>query len=100
MKSDQYAEKIEQTREDIDKTLMTLENKLSPRELLDQALRWSGGDLHFRLGRVLRDNPIPTALLGISLLWLVVAGSRENGSLSEREHLNRHMQEVDSRLYI
>ena len=112
MKSDEslskehYIEEIEQTREDIDRTLLILQGKLTPRELWDQALRWSGGakGLSHTLGRTLKDNPIPTTLLGISLIWLVVAGMSSTRSplpareRFEREKINVQMQEVDPRL--
>lgn len=101
MKSDRYLEEIEQTRDEIDRTLHTLENKLSPRELWEQALRWSGGarELSRNLSRTLKDNPIPATLLGISLIWLVIAGTnRPLTYLSERDRLNREMEKVDPRL--
>lgn len=77
MNSEQYAEKIKDTRADIDKTLNTLEDKLSPKELWDQALKWSEGAREFSLnfGRTVRENPVPAALMGISLLWLMTAGT-------------------------
>lgn len=107
MKSDQYVEEIEQTRGDIDRTLHTLENKLSPRELWEQALRWGGGarEISLQLGRTLKDNPIPATLLGISLIWLMIAGTnnrqgayRQTGYMYDRERLNREMEEIDPRL--
>lgn len=101
MKSDEYVEDIEQTREDIDRTLNTLQEKLTPRELLDQAFRWSGGAREFSLnvGRTIRDNPIPATLMGISLIWLMAAGTGKRPPLDlSRERLNRKMQEIDPRL--
>ncbi len=103
LKKDQYIEEIEQTREEIDRTLLLLQGKLSPRELWDQALRSSGGarELSLNLGRTLRDNPIPATLLGISLIWLIVAGMSDNRPRPkpfERERINVHMQQVDPRL--
>lgn len=100
MKSDRYLEEIEQTREDIDRTLHILENKLSPRELWEQALRWSGGakELSRNVGRTLKDNPIPATLFGISLIWLVIAGTnRQVTCQPEQDLLNRQI-EIDPRL--
>lgn len=75
MNSEQYAEKIKDTRADIDKTLNTLEDKLSPKELWEQAAKWSEGarDFSANLGRIVRENPIPAALMGISLVWFMTA---------------------------
>lgn len=83
MNSEQYAEKIKDTRADIDKTLHNLENRLSPKELWEHALKWSGGAREFstNLGRIVRENPIPATLLGISLVWFMTAetGRRTEG---------------------
>lgn len=77
MNSEQYAEEIKHTRGNIDETLHNLEGKISPRELWDQAIKWSGGarDFSNNLGRMVRENPIPSTLMGISLLWFMAAGS-------------------------
>lgn len=105
MNSDQYVEEIEHTRQEIDRTLLTLENRLSPRELLEQAIRWSGGAREFslNLGRTVRDNPIPATLLAISLIWLMVAGTSRVAQYdlsADRERINRQMQDIDPRLNI
>lgn len=78
MNSEQYAEEIKHTRTDIDKTLHTLEDRLSPKELWDQALRWSEGarEFSYNLGRMIRENPIPSALMGISLAWFMASGTK------------------------
>lgn len=77
MNSDQYVKEIQHTREEIDKTLYSLEDKLSPRELLDQAIRLSGGakELSMYIGRTVRDNPIPATLMAISVIWLMAAAN-------------------------
>jgi hypothetical protein len=77
MNSDQYAKEIQHTREEIDKTLYTLEDKMTLRELFDQAIRWSGGakELSVYIGRTVRDNPIPATLMAISLIWLMAAAN-------------------------
>ena len=83
MNSEQYAEKIKDTRADIDKTLHTLEDKLSPKELWEQAIKWTEGAREFstNLGRIVRENPIPATLMGISLVWFMTA---ETGRRVER----------------
>ena len=100
MNSDQYVEEIEQTREEIDRTLLTLEDKLSPRELWEEAIRWSGGAREFseNLGRTIRDNPIPATLLAISLIWLMVAGTSRTAQYEYSR--NREMQDIDPRMHI
>lgn len=105
MNSDQYVAEIKQTRGDIDRTLLRLEDKLSPRELWDRAVRWSGGpkELSENLGRTVRDNPIPATLLAISLAWLLIAGTSKTsryGYDPERERLNRKMADIDPRVQV
>lgn len=75
MNSEQYAEKIKHTRAGIDETLHTLEDKLSPKELWEQAVKWSEGarDFATNLGSIVRENPIPATLMGISLIWFMTA---------------------------
>jgi Protein of unknown function (DUF3618) len=73
---DQIEREIKDTRAEIDRTLGALQYKLSPGQLLDQALGYlKGGPGEFtaNLGRSLRDNPLPVTLLGVSLGWLMLA---------------------------
>ena len=72
---------LARTRSRLDATLDELQQKLSPGELMSQAVTYikEGGGMEFghNLGRSVRDNPIPVALIGIGLGWLVVANSRK-----------------------
>jgi hypothetical protein len=67
---------IEATRDRIDSTLSELGDRLSPGQLLDQALAYvrdgAAGPRRFasNLGRTVQDNPVPVALVGIGLAWL------------------------------
>jgi len=67
---------IDATREHMERTLDALERKLSPGELIDQligAVRRNGGDFTRNLGVQVRNNPVPTVLAGVGLLWLMSA---------------------------
>ena len=68
------------TRAQLDGTIDALQQKLSPGELMSQAVTYfkegSGMDLSHNIGRSLRDNPVPVALIGVGLGWLVVSGKR------------------------
>jgi ElaB/YqjD/DUF883 family membrane-anchored ribosome-binding protein len=70
---------IRMIRSEMDETLRALERRFSPGELLDRALhRLPGGPKEFanNLGIALRDNPLPAALTGIGIAWLMAsAGS-------------------------
>lgn len=78
---DEVERDIERTRADIDRTLTILQDKISPAAVMDRALRStreSGGEFAASVGRTARDNPVPLALLGISLAWLMLS-NRDRG---------------------
>lgn len=78
---DEIEEEIQRTRAEMSRTLHALERRLSPGQLVDQALgyfRGSGeGSSEFatNLGRSIKDNPVPVTLMGIGLGWLMLSGS-------------------------
>ncbi len=79
---DEIEQDIIATRAHIDRTLDVLTARLSPSGLLDQAVRTAretGGEFTLNFGRTVRDNPIPTTLLGIGLGWLMLSGRRSGG---------------------
>ena len=65
---------IEETRAEIDTTLTQIERRLAPDQLLGRAadyLRRNG--MGTRLGEVIRENPLPVALIGVGLAWLALS---------------------------
>ena len=72
------------TRARLDGTLDALQQKLSPGGLVSQATTYfkegSGMDLSHNIGRSLREHPVPVALAGLALGWLLMAGSRRGGA--------------------
>lgn len=78
MKSDDIQHDIERTRGEMASTLEAIERKLSPRQLMDQAvdtMRDFASDTT-RIGQAVRENPIPLALIGLGIGWLAVGGMR------------------------
>jgi hypothetical protein len=70
---------IARTREMMGSTLDALEQKLAPRELLQQGINmfrdgFSGEQ--GRIGETLRNNPIPIALIGVGIGWLLLSNTR------------------------
>ena len=70
---------INRTRAELDETFEALERKLTPRELMGEG--WSlfkGGSSASanRLVRVARDYPLPSAVIGLGLGWLLLESSR------------------------
>lgn len=89
MSPDEIEQDITKTRAHIDRTLDVLAARLSPGSLVDQALRTArdtGGEFTLNLGRTIRDNPVPTALLGVGLGWLMLAGRRDGNGGGYIEH--------------
>jgi len=82
---EQIENEIARTRADMDSTLDAIQRKLSPTELMDQAMnyvRHTGADQVIGgIGRTMRDNPIPIALIGLGCAWLLYSGvsSRRDG---------------------
>ena len=74
---------IERTRTDMSETVDTIQNKLSPRNLKEQAkeqakdtARGTGSTIM----ETIRDNPLPAALTGIGLGWLFVSARKQSAS--------------------
>jgi ElaB/YqjD/DUF883 family membrane-anchored ribosome-binding protein len=74
---------IERKRADVSSTIDAIQDKLTPGQLMDQAvayLRTSGpADFGSNLGRTVRDNPVPVALIGVGIAWLVMSGQQRAG---------------------
>lgn len=72
---------LDDTRSRLDDTVGALQHKLAPATMADQAVEYfsegGGMELGRNLGRSLRDNPVPVALIGVGLGWLVLANSRQ-----------------------
>lgn len=61
-------------RADMDRTLHALERKLSPGQLLDQALQMvkgHGGEIAFNLGNTVKQNPMPALLTAVGIAWMM-----------------------------
>ena len=69
---------IDRTRGDLNETLRAIENRLNPSELFDQGvdyLRHSGArEYVVNLGAAARQDPLPLALVGVGLAWLMISG--------------------------
>lgn len=70
---------IDQKRSNIGNIVDALESKLSPGQLIDQALHYAkgnGGEFFGNLGNTLKANPVPTVLTSVGLIWLMVGQNR------------------------
>jgi hypothetical protein len=67
---------VAEERARVDATLDEVQRRLTPGQLVDEVLRHgrgAGTDIVANLGRTLAANPVPTALVGVGLLWLLMA---------------------------
>lgn len=86
--TEELHEDIQRRRDNLDRTLSALERKLSPGELLDEALSYvktGPGEMAANLGRTAKRNPMALALTGIGLAWLMFG----RGESEERYSENR-----------
>lgn len=81
---------IEQDRSHFAETLSALESRLSPGQLVDQALGYAkknSGDFSDNLVKTISNNPIPTILTGIGVAWMAINQNRgvSNGGYSSSD---------------
>jgi len=73
---------IERTRSQMAETLDTIQKRFSPGQLLDQTLSYLDEKrinenlrrFGTNAGAVVKENPIPVAMLGVGLAWLALSG--------------------------
>jgi ElaB/YqjD/DUF883 family membrane-anchored ribosome-binding protein len=77
-RADRILARIDRTRGEMDETLSAIEQRLTPQQLLNQGLDYvrRSGALDFvqNLGGAARQNPLPIALTGIGIFWLMALG--------------------------
>lgn len=95
---------IEQTRHEMDSTLTAIEHRLTPGQLVDQGLdylRSSGAnDFVQNLGGQVKNNPLPVALVGLGVAWLMATGKNppQHGHASSGPGLGERAGEVKDRM--
>jgi hypothetical protein len=92
---------LARTRAELNSTLSAIEHRLSPGELVDQALDYlKGGPREFavNLGEQARDNPMPVALMAISLGWLMLSSRREPSYRYGPEYTSEGIPETGERI--
>lgn len=78
---------IDRTRREMDGTLHAIENRLTPGQLYDQGMHYlrnnGGTEFLSNLGDQAKRNPMPVALVGIGLAWLMATGKTGSGTQPE-----------------
>ena len=76
----QIERSLDQTRSRLGSHLGELQNRLSPGQVLDDVMRYFRGNEGADFGRSLvanvRSNPLPAALTGVGLVWLMASSQR------------------------
>jgi ElaB/YqjD/DUF883 family membrane-anchored ribosome-binding protein len=81
---------LERTRAEVSSTLDAIQSKLTPGQLMDQAVAYARTSLPAEFGsnlaNTVRDNPVPVALMGVGIAWLMMSGRRaETRSRTRRQ---------------
>jgi Protein of unknown function (DUF3618) len=71
---------VQQSRAEVEETLEAIQERLSPGQMFEQVVDYmrssNGSDFLRNLGTMVRDNPVPVALVGTGLVWLMLCSSR------------------------
>ncbi|EJC75231.1 Protein of unknown function (DUF3618) [Rhizobium leguminosarum bv. trifolii WSM2012] len=77
---------IDQDRRRIESRIDAIHERMSPGQLVDEVIAYAkgsgGGEYVTNLGSALKANPLPVALIGVSLAWLMAKGSEPSSSSS------------------
>src|SRR5436305_14850653 len=91
-RSEQLRQEAEQSRAEIEETLEELRARITPGQVVDQLVDYAGdsgaGEFFRNLGRQAVNNPLPVALMGAGLAWLMLVG-KSPGTRSARGMLER-----------
>lgn len=78
---------IEMQRTRVENTIDQIQQKLSPGQIVDEMLAYTkggGGEFVSTLQRQVTSNPLPVALLGVSLAWLMAKPASTSNTSSSR----------------
>jgi ElaB/YqjD/DUF883 family membrane-anchored ribosome-binding protein len=88
--ADQYERKAEAHRAHISELIDELRYRATPGEVMDQFLGWEDGrEIARTFGRQVRDNPLPLALIGAGVAWLMLSdGTRRSAGVPLHDGLD------------
>lgn len=67
---------VAEERTRVEETIDAIQRRLTPGQLIDEIAAYAqetGSGFAADLGKTIRENPIPTALVGVGLLWFLLA---------------------------
>ena len=83
---------IEMQRNRVSDTIDEIQDRLSPGQIVDQLMSYTkggAGDFAQNMGKSMMSNPLPVALLGVSLAWLMTGKSPMDLAGAGRSHRSR-----------
>lgn len=88
-------QEIEADRHRIEEKLHEIQARMSPGQLMDEVINYArtsgGAEYMTNLGAALKSNPLPVALMGISLAWLLAnPGSRAPRYAADRDQADEY----------
>ena len=89
---------VAEQRNRVEARIGEIKDRLSPGQLLDEALSYTKhGGAHFasNLGNQVAANPLPAALVGVGLAWLISSTASGNGEHHSAPHVD-HTNEEDA----
>jgi hypothetical protein len=90
---------VEAQRAQVEDTLDSLQERLSPGQMMDQlfdyAKNGNGAEFTRNLGRSVRDNPLPVALMGVGIAWLMLGGANGGSARSRYRDDDRYLDDWD-----
>ena len=80
--TDEIERELDDTRFRLDATIGALQQKLAPSSMVDEAITYfmegGGVEVTRSLARSVRDNPVPVALIGVGLGWMMFGRARRS----------------------
>ena len=93
---------IERTRREMDGTLSAIEHRLTPGQIFDQGVQYlrnnGGTEFLSNLGDQAKQNPMPVALVGIGLAWLMATNRTSNSGTEPELGIGERASEAKARL--
>ena len=93
---DEIEADINRTRSHLDDTLSDFQERFSSDSMMHSAMEYvksdSARDYFSNLGRSVRDNPMPAALIGVGIGWLIYSSNSGSGRGSVPTHFNDKRQ--------
>src|SRR5947209_11270568 len=94
--TDQIENQAESHRAHISELIDELRNRVTPGEVMDQFLGWDEGhEIARNFGRQVTNNPLPLALIGTGVAWLMFSdgSQRRNTNTDENYRTSRESYE-------